>query len=692
MIRPHNLSKPKHDYVPFRGGYDTETRPWNVSPGKLRETQNYEIGINNQGYKDIQGYESFSGQPHPSDAQYAILSVTITGSFSVGDTITQLVSGATGVVVSVVTSGSPDELIITKITGVFNATNDLQVAAVTEGTALSLARISGASTTKLHAQYLNLAADEYRSDISAITGSGDILGVYMLDDIWYAFRNNAGGTAALLYKETPSGWSAVALGRELSFTSGGGAYEILEGDTITGATSTETAIVTRVVLEAGSWTGGDASGRLIFATQSGAFQAENLDVGANLDVATIAGDSSAITLSPSGRYEMIRENFGGEAGAVKIYGCDGVNRSFEFDGTTFVPINTGMTIDKPIHIIKHKNHLFLAFDGSAQHSSPSSPFIFSPIFGAAELATGDTITGFMTEPGTEGSATLGIYNRNTVHMLYGTSSLDWNLVRFRDELGAFAYTLQQFGQTMYLDDRGLTTFRTVLAHGNFQQATVSRHIQRYLNTKRTLAQASCIARDKNQYRLFFSDKTALYVTTEGSKVIGLMPVVFNDEVTTIASLEKNDGTEVIMFGSSNGKVYQLEKGTSFDGGNINAFMKLHYNFSNSIEWIKKYLNVTIEAAGDGYAEFSLSSELGYNSTDISQPKAQNEVLSFSSSFWDNGVWDVGVWDGVSLKPSRFKLEGSSENISLIIRKNSDYFAPMNLTGAMFRYTHRRQLR
>tara|TARA_R110000803_G_scaffold5230_7_gene17360 strand:+ start:45 stop:878 length:834 start_codon:yes stop_codon:yes gene_type:complete len=277
-------------------------------------------------------------------------------------------------------------------------------------------------------------------------------------------------------------------------------------------------------------------------------------------------------------------------------------------------------------------------------------------------------------------------------MLYGTSALDWNLVTFREELGAFDYSIQQFGQTMYLDDRGLTNFRTVQAHGNFQQATVSRHIQRFINAKRTIVSASCIARDKNQYRIFFSDKTGLYVTTEGDKIVGLMPILFTDSVNVVASLEDSTGVEVIMFGSSNGKVYQLDKGTSFDGEPIEAFIKTFYHFSKSIRHLKKYLGVTLETSGDGYAEFNFSTELGYNSSNTSQPTVQNEVLLLSTLFWDDFVWDSFVWDGVALTPSNLKLEGSAENISLIIRKNSDYFTPMNVTGAMIRYVFRRQLR
>ena len=690
-LRPSQVAKPQHDYIPFKGGFDTQVMSWNAAPGRLRESQNYEIAINNQGYVDIQGYEIFDGQASPSDAAYFLLDVTITGSFSVGDTITQLVSGATAVVLAVVTTETPNYLTIARITGTFDATNDLQVSAVTEGTASSLARKSAASTNKLHAQYTNLAADEFRQDILAVPGSGSVLGIYMLNDIWYAFRNNTGGTAADLFKSSSSGWASVPLGRELSFTSGG-TYVIAEGNTITGATSTATAVITRVVLESGSFAGGDAAGRLIFASQTSTFVAENLDVGGNLNVATIAGDSSAITLLPGGRYEMVRENFGGLAGTLRIYGADGVNRGFEFDGTVFVPIDSTMATDTPKHVIAHKNHLFFSFDGSVQHSGIGTPYIFSPIFGAAELATGDTITGFMTEPGSETSATLGVYNRNTVHMLYGTSAADWNLARFRDELGAFDYTLQQFGQTMYLDDRGLTTLRTAQAFGNFQQATVSRHIQSFINSKKIIANASCIARDKNQYRLFFTDKTGLYVTTEGTKIVGLMPIVFKESVEVIASLEENNGAEVIMFGSTDGKVYQLDKGTSFDGDNLEAFMKFHYTFSKSIRVLKKYQDLTMEATGTGYAEFSIATELGYNSLDISQPASQTEALEFTSTFWDDFVWDNFIWDGFGLGPTSVKIEGSAENLSIVIRKNSDFFNPISLTGAMIRFSFRRQLR
>lgn len=74
----------------------------------------------------------------------------------------------------------------------------------------------------------------------------------------------------------------------LSFTSGG-TYEIEVGDAIEGATGGATGYVVGVSVATGSWAGGDAAGTLTLRRVTGTFQAENLNVGSNPNVATIAG-------------------------------------------------------------------------------------------------------------------------------------------------------------------------------------------------------------------------------------------------------------------------------------------------------------------------------------------------------------------------------------------------------------------
>lgn len=694
--QPFRLRPATDAYLPFRGGLDQETAAWDVKPGRVRESQNYEVAIGG-GYEDVRGYERFDGRAAPSESTYAILNVTITGSVEVGDTVTGADTAATGYVVAVVTSGAQDYLVLTLITGSFNnASENLEVSASVEANTDAIAVVDGAATSILHAQYRNLAADAYRALITAVPGEDSVLGVHRLNDVIYAFRNATGGATAKMYAATSIGWSEVDLGRQIAFTSGG-TVEIEAGDTIDdSATGLVTAVVERVQLTSGSWGAGDAAGWLILSGQSGTFAAGNIDVGGDTNVATIAGNSAAITLLPDGSYEFYRSNFASTDGSRRLYGCDGVNLGFEFDGTVFAPIRTGMTTDTPNYVIVHRQHLFFAFDNILQYSGIGDPFTWTLLAGANAVRTDGNITGFIREAGSQAGATLIVFNRNRTHILYGSSSTDFQLVPYKDELGAYEKTMQQMAYTVFLDDQGITSLRAAQEFGNFQHASFTAQIQTLINQKRITAVNSCIVRNKNQYRIFFSDGSALYITFDGNKIAGIMPVQLADTVTAICSLEANDGSEEIYFGSSDGFVYQMEKGTSFDGDDIAAYLIFHYT-NDDIRWLKAFLNnATIEAKGSGYAEIEFSYELGYNDPDLEQPGNQSAEVEFATSvFWDDegALWDTLFWDGQTLRPtSGLRLQGKAENISFVIRKTSDYFSPVRMTGLHYRYKPLRPIR
>ena len=680
---------PKTQFFAFGGGLDQISSPLQIKRGRVVDAQNFEASLDG-GYQRIKGYERYDGQAKPSAATYSIINVTITGTFAVGNTITGVTSAATAVVVAVVTTGTA-YLAVTKVSGTFVNPETLNVAGNPQGTTSSTATVDGASTAALHATYKNLAADQYRTDIAAVPGSGAILGVVHHNDVVYAARNNAGGTAAAIYKSSSTGWTAVALGRQLSFTSGG-VTEIVEGNTITGAISGATAVITRVVLTSGTWAAGTAAGKFIFASQTGTFQAENLDVGATLNLATVAGNSTAITLSPSGRFVFVKHNFGGAANTKRIYGCDGVNKGFEFDGTIFVPIDTGMTTDTPTHVIAHKKHLFFSFVGSVQHSGVGTPYVWSVISGATELAMGDTVTGFAIQPGSADGGALAIFTRNRLSILYGSSSSDWQLVPYREEIGAFAHTIQDVGYPMFFDDRGITNLLTAQEYGNFAHNAITNQIRTFANDHRTLILSSCISRDKSQYRVFFSDNYALYITLLGQKVIGMMPQLFVDPARVAFSGELTDGSEMAIFGSDAGFVYELDKGTSFDGDAIEYFFELPFHFPTAPRQRNRYRTGVFEITGNSYATFSFSFHLGYNDGDADVDATQSMASSFVAGSWDTGVWDTGFWDGRTLIPSEVDLSGTSENIALRVNGSSDEYDSFNFHGVILHFTPRRMMR
>lgn len=683
MRQTLRLPDVQHSTITFAGGFDVVTPPLQTPPGRVRLAQNLECDINS-GYARVLGYERYSGKPRPSDASYSIITATITGAPAVGNTLTGQTSAATGVVIAL-PGGS---FVLTKVTGIFQSGENLQVTAVTVAVATSGAVASGASTPKLHAQYKNLAADVYRADIAAVPGSGNVLGVWLYNDIVYAFRNNAGGTAADMYKSSASGWTQVVFGEEISFSNAN--TSVNDADTLTqGAV---TATIARVVVQTGTLASGVNTGRLIITGRAGGNFAAGAATSSGGGALTLSGAQTAITLQPNGRFEFVNQNFGGSATTAKMYGCDGQNRAFEFDGTTFVPIATGMTVDKPVFIIAHLNFLFLAFGASVQFSGVGNPYTWTVITGAGEIAMGANVSGFSIGPGSSTTSALVIFTRTKIGVLYGTGASTFQMVDFELTFGSVPYTIQHVFSPMFLADQGVTTLEASQVYGNFEKSTLTHLIKTWLDAARNKACASCVVRNKNQYRVFFTDGYALTITMDGAKVLGAMPQLYVNAVRCIVSGLMSDGTETIYFGSTNGFVYQVEKGTSFDGENIEWFGQLTPDFLKSPRVDKRYRSCTFEVQGSGYAEFGFSYQLGYGAAEIAQPFDATYVTSFSSVFWDAFVFDAFVWDGTTLGPNRADVAGTAENIALIVRGNSDYMESIKFSGATLRYTPRKPLR
>ena len=680
------LTTPKvnYDLIRLGGGLDQVTPTLSLPPGVARRAANFECSITG-GYTRIAGYERFDGRPSPSAANYNILVCTFTATVTVGQTVTGSVSGATGVVIVVNTTS----LVITRETGTFVAGDVLNNGSGFVGTITEVQGV--AANGLLDAQYQNLAADNYRADITVVPGSGSILGVAYYNGTTYAWRNNAGGTAAVMHRSSSSGWVAIALGFQLMFDAGKHPG-IADGNTVVGNSSGATGVVSRVVIESGTFVSNDAVGRLIFASITGTFQNnEQLRVGGT-HVADANGTQAAITLAAGGRYETTVANFGGGTANYKLYGVSGVNNAFEFDGTTYVPIKTGMAVDTPSHICFHKQHLFLSFNASVQFSALGYPYQWTPLLGAGEIAMNAEVTNLLVLPGDQSSGALGVYTRSDTSVLYGTSSANFSLSTFNSGTGAFPYTAQNMDQAYVLDDRGIMSLGTSLNFGNFVPAALTMNIPKFIEQHRGLSVGSTVNRDKGQYRVFFSDGSALYLTILNGRVLGSMPMQFQHNINCAIDSEAPSGGTVQFFGSTNGYVYQMDLGTSFDGEQIPANMNLVYNSIKSPRILKRYRKAAVELSGDSYAEIQFGYDLGYRTTALTQAEDASYQNDLRSSYWDEMVWDNFVWDGSDISPSEIEVSGTAENIAIRISSNSDLFSSFTVNNIIVHYTLRRGLR
>ncbi len=699
---PLKMPDVKSAFFAFNGGLDEITPPIQQANGALRSCSNVEIGANG-GYATLSGYERYDGRLKPSDAVYHIIDATITGSYAAGNTLTGASSGATGVLVTTGTSGY---LVLTKLTGTFQSGENLQVSAVTIAVATSATSIGSASTQALNATYTNLAATQYRADIAVVPGAGSVLGVWMFAGNKYAFRNNVGETAAVLHKQSSSGWTTVTMYNEISFTAGSGAATIIDAGTL--AQGGVTATIKRVVVQSGSLAGGTAVGRLIITNPAGGnFSGGAATVGAG--TLTLTAVQTAITFLPNGRFRFDNWNFGGGTGATKMYGCDGVNRGFEFDGTTLVPLSTGMTTDTPTRVKAHKNHLFFAFAGSAQHSGIGDPYRWTTLSGAGELACGDTITDFTQLTGNSAGAAMAMWTRQRTLVLYGNDSTDWNLVAYSDESGALAHTAQFITQGVVLHDLGIKLLSTTQAYGNFLSSVASQKVAPSLNALISTATDSMVVRTKNQYRVFFSGGDAVYMTFNngggisqqgsggaasqpGVGVNGFTTVRLPNAITCSVSAIGSSGAEEIYFGSTDGYVYQMDVGTSFDGAAITWRTAFTFNHFGGPRQLKTFRKGVTEVTGSGYAEFSAGYQLSYGSTEFDVASDTSITSALSETSWDSFTWDQFVWDGRNLAPYEADIVGTAENIALAFSGSSAEFQPFTMNAEIIHYTNRRLLR
>lgn len=712
-----NLGAMTKGGVTYPGGLDQVTPALALQPGALIDGVNFECSING-GYGRIAGYERTDGHASPSSASFVIVQVS---SFSnvpvVGIYIAQASSGASGRVAAVSNAAGAYYMVVTLLSGTFDTSGVVTTAGslivtaanspftvtaanspytVTAGITIGTAIATTVTLTALlSAQYTAAAADILRSIIQAVPGSGDVLGVVFMvfnsTDHLYAFRANGAGTAVNLYESSSIGWVQVPFFNVVEFTAGGTAIAA-DGDTLTqGAV---TATIKRVMQRSGAsgWTGNAVGGFVVTNPTGGNFAAGAATTSSGATV-TLSGAQAAITMQPGGKFEFDKYNFGGAAATRRIYGCDGANKGFEFDGTTLAPITTGLSDDRPNHVCAHKGFLFFSFGSSVIYPGPGTPFRWTAIDGGGEIAVGDTVTDLITLPGSQTTATLAIYQQSTTSFLYGTTATSWQLITYDTGTGARAFSVRNLFDTFSFDDFGVVTLQSTLNFGNFASSTLTRNILPFIVRERSSLVTASINRSKGQYRVFFRDGYGLYLTVNNQTYIGAVPVLFPNPVRCCDEDKNSSGDEVSYFGSSNGYVYQLDKGASFDDSALYAYITLAWDAIKSPRVRKRFRSLSIEVQGASYASINVNYQLGYGTPSISQPTGVDYATNFASApVWDSFTWDNFTWDGKTLSPTDADVVGTAENVQVTIQSGTNYIGAYQVNSVIYHYSARRGLR
>lgn len=566
---------------------------------------------------------------------------------------------------------------------------DLVVGVTTVGTAAGPALVRSLADPEDDLDALEEAVERARSLIEAVPGEGPCRGAWRLNGQIYAFRDAEGGAEGVMYRATGAGWTRQNLGHRLGFTAG--TAEIVEGEVITGAASGATAVVERVVVRAGSFDTNDAVGTLVLSGLQSQF-----DLGESLTgngAATTTTVAIANQLAPGGRYRFVNHNFFGLSRKRRFYAVNGVNRAMEWTGNAMLLISTGLPadIDKPTHVAVHQGSLFLGFPGgSLQFSAVGEPALFQVTQGAGEIGLGTEITGLVS--GVSGA--LPAFGRDRISILFGDDVDNFVLQVFANDSGAYENSLEYAGTPIYCDARGLRSLVASDTFGNFIRGSISREAEPLFHSRiRSGARpiGSLRVRTKDQYRLFWDDSPTGVFVYLGREPPEIAVFELSHMPFATYSIDDDGGEETLLMAGQDGFVYQLDRGTSFDGLPIRAFARLPFNNLGATTRQKRFDKAILEIDSAPTTTIGFTTEFSYGDPDY--PAAAEQTLQTFSvagggGFWEQAEWDQFFWSAPAVGRATAFLAGIGENISLTIFSEQSREAPHTFTGATLHFQTR----
>lgn len=563
------------------------------------------------------------------------------------------------------------------------------------------------------------AIEARRALISPPPGVGPTRGVWIYQGAVYAFRDSALGEGQM-FKSTPTGWEKQTLGYTIPFSAGTAEYT--EGEPLSGDASNATAKIERLVLRSGAWDG-TAQGYMVISGIVGTFESE---LGVSSSGSAMIGAPEAITLTAGGHYDFVNHNFYGSAFKPRMYFANGVGVAFEWNGSSLCPIRTGtsapssaddvITIetrsgdgvvtragddvylrsesDKPSHIGVFSNHLFLTYDaGALVHSGVGEPLDFRAIAGAGEISFGGTPTGLISSA----STSLVIFGQTRVEYLTGHDSSDFSMLPISDAAGAARWSVQMAGEApIYLDEAGLRKLSTTSAFGDWRMGSTSQLVEPLFRTKRETGATvvgSIKVKGKDQYRIFFSDRTGV-VLYLGRKDPELMPIRLPITVACACSGEMREGeSERLFVGSENGNVYEIDKGTSFDGGPVSAYVRLAWNSEGAPSMEKRFIKANIDTDGTSGMSIGVAYHVDYSASENLAGALMNySVPAGASSLTPFADYASIDWTQADAGEIGAFLDGLGRNIALTLVSNHTFEPPHTLTSLTMFYSQRRLVR
>lgn len=397
--------------------------------------------------------------------------------------------------------------------------------------------------------------------------------------------------------------------------------------------------------------------------------------------AKVAAENYTYSLNPGGRYSCIEHNFTNIEDNDHVFGVSGANDAFEFDGTNYIPIFHPDTAGFPTHVLIHQERLMLVFPGGEwPYSVVLQPRVFNSLLGAGSHSAGAEIVGTHTVNGNaavafcEGSYWMligdGVYDE-------GTATRNWTFYEHDENIGAEEWSVAGSGEFFFLDHSEIRSLNTTASYGGFYTKPIAEEIRPFLESHSGTAVAALYVKEKGQYRIFFSDGKAAYITFSGGKLKGPTTVSFPDIPTAVWSAHEG-GEEYLYFGDSSGYVHRMDSGNTCDDGYIEGSFRLPFYHYGTPRNEKRIPQVIIEfdapvlLTEDTTMTYTVN--FSHGRPDVPKPVAQTitEIENAGGIYGSNAGYGSFAYSGAVTSEIVAYLDGWGANMSLMVSFRTKY--------------------
>lgn len=251
-------------------------------------------------------------------------------------------------------------------------------------------------------------------------------------------------------------------------------------------------------------------------------------------------------------------------------------------------------------------------------------------------------------------------------------------------------------QPVYLDEAGLRKLGTTSAFGDWRMGTLTQASEPLFRKKKAdgvTATASLKMRSKDQYWLFFDDNSGV-VLYLGRKEPEVLPFLFPFEVSCACSgeLDPADG-ERHFVGGADGFVYELGKGNSFDGEEVQAYIRLAWNTLGAPAQEKRFHKASFDIDAPDACEIGIAFHVDYAAGGNPGGARQDiSVAQGSQSLIDIVDYDSIDWTQPMQGELAAYLDGIGRNCAITLVSEHTDEAPHTLSSMTVNFTPRRVLR